>query len=125
MKNADTKYDLISGYNPIFDRISLKELGYLLDYHTVISVKRWCNRHRIKFHKDGGRNYIFKYEFDRVNNEILIKDLKEEYGHRWEEAFKYAQKGELYKMDLPCEPQSFHSTPRYKPKSKHAKNLLI
>ncbi len=98
MKNAETTYDLISGVSPIFNRIYLKELGYLLDYHTAISVKRWCRRHKINIHKDGGKNYIFRYEYDRVNNEPLIKDLKQKYGDRWEEAFEYAKKGELYKI---------------------------
>lgn len=124
MNNAETTYDLINGFNPIFNRISLTELRYLLDYQTPISVKSWCKRHNINIHKDGGKNYIFAYEYNRVNNEQLIKDLKQKYGSRWEEAFEYAKKGELYKMDLPKDPQSIHSIPRYKPKGKHAKLFL-
>ncbi len=124
MKNAETTYDLISGFSPIFNRISLKELGYLLDYNTTVSAKRWCKRHNITIHKDGGKNYIFKYEFDRVTNEALIKDLQKKYGSRWEEALELAQKNELYKLNSPKEPQSIHSIPRYKPQGKHAIKFL-
>lgn len=125
MKNAETTYDLISGFSLIYNRISLTELRYLLDYQTITSTKTWCKRHEITIHKDGGKNYIFAYEFNRVNNEPLINDLIQKYGDRWEEAFEYAKKSELYKMNLPKEPQSIHSIPRYKPKSNTAKNLLI
>ena len=123
MKNAETTYDLKSGYSPIFDRIPLKELGYLLDYHTTTSTKSWCKRHEINIHKDGAKSYIFRYEYDRVNNELLIREFKLKYGNRWEEALELAQKNELYKMDSPKEPKSVHSIPRYKPKSKIAKKF--
>ncbi len=104
----------------MLDRISLKELGCLLDYHTTTSVKSWCKRHKITIHKDGGKNYIFRYEYDRVDNERLIKDLKEKYGEKWEKALELALRNELYKMSTPIEPQSSHSIQRYKPKGKHA-----
>ncbi len=123
MKNAELTYDLIGSTSPIFDRIPLKELGYLLDYHTSASVKSWCKRHEINIHKDRAKSYIFRYEYDRVNNEQLIGDFKLKYGNRWEEALEFAKKNELYKMELQIEPQSVHSIPRYKPKSKFAKKF--
>uniref|UniRef100_UPI00321789A8 hypothetical protein n=1 Tax=uncultured Draconibacterium sp. TaxID=1573823 RepID=UPI00321789A8 len=106
------------------DKIYLKELGVLLDYASIISVKNWCKRHNVKIYKDGQKRYIQKYEYNRVTIEPQIEHFKEKYGDKWKTHFELAKKNELQFIRNEKEPVSFHNIPRYIPKSDAARKLV-
>lgn len=111
------------GYNGT-ERIYLNELKVELNYSTTNSIKEWCKRHRINVLKDGQKRFIYRYDWDRVNISIQIKDLQMRYKEKWEYAFELAQRNELYRIEEVTEPKSFHNIPRYIPRSNAAKKLL-
>lgn len=106
------------------ERLTLQEIGDKIHYKTIASVIKWCYKNNVPIIKEGNRRFVYRFYFEKANQKMICISLQKEYGEKWEEAYNLMKKNELYKMDSDYKPNSFHTYPRYKPKTYKAKKIF-
>ncbi|MEI6697083.1 MAG: hypothetical protein WCO13_13575 [Bacteroidota bacterium] len=120
--NTITSTDIV-GDEYMSERLTLQEIGDKIHYKTITSVIKWCYKNNVPIDKDGNRRFVYRFYYEKANEKMIFSSLQREYGDKWEEAYNLMKKNELYKIDSDYKPNSFHSYPRYTPKTNKAKKI--